>query len=290
MTAITFNKVYIYDHVRQLLAVGDTFCPIRDTGPMNKTAILAHRGVDNKIIFRALGPDRIPFDISFSQQVYARIIDPTNNTVVIEKLCNLGPAKGIITLELNSGDIADIASGLYSMVLIRTEEFVAGTPNYYIEKPLYSDMQDNISMEIEITDQALKTPLPSITILPEHWVQDVLSPLTGQPRPCFYTSRIPGGRVMNHKDSVQSFSVYTENFTGVLEIWGTLEETPSAYLDDTRWFKIYPSSMSQDIEYIGYTGTQAWTFSANVLFMKFRYFPSTEVLDPGKVLKLIVRN
>ena len=286
---ITFHKVFLYDHVRQLLAVDDIFCPLRDNGPMNKNPILAHKGIDNRIIFRALGPDRVPVDIACTQQVYARIIDVMNNTVALEKLCRLGPAKGLITLELDSGDIVDVAPGLYQMVLIRTEEFVSNIPGYYIEKPLYSDMNDNISMEIEITEQAFKAPLPSITLLPKDWTPVILSPVMGAPRPCFYTQRIAGGRILNHKESVQSFSTYTENFTGVLETWGTLEETPDAYLNDLRWFKIYPSSMSQDIEFTGYTGTQAWTFSANFLWLKFRYFPSTAVLDPGKFSKLIVR-
>jgi len=47
--------------------------------------------------------------------------------------------------------------------------------------------------------------------------------------------------------------------------------------------------MSSDIEFIGYTGTQAWTFSANVMWLKFRYFPSTAVADPGRMVKVIVR-
>jgi hypothetical protein len=286
---ITFHKMYLYDHVRQLLAVGDTFCSCKDNGPMNKNPLKAHKGIDNKLIFRVLGPDRIPVDIACNQQVFARIIDPDNRAIVLEKLCRLGPAKGIITLELDSGDITDIHAGLYTMVLIRTEEFVVNVPDYYVEKPLYSDYDDNIAMEIEITEQGLKSPVPSVTLLPKDWTPDILAPLTVNPRPCFYTGRIPGGRVLNHKESVQSFSTYTEHFTGILEIWGTLEETPDPYLNDTRWFKIYPSSMSQDIQFTGYTGTQAWTFAANFMWLKFRYFPSTEVLDPGVLEKLIVR-
>lgn len=286
---INFHKVYLYDHVRQLTAIGDTFCPCKDNGPMTKNPIKAHKGIDNKVIFRALGPDRVPFDIACTDQVYARIIDPDNRMVVLEKLCRLGPAKGIITLELDSGDICDIHAGLYTMVLIRTENFVEGIPDYYIEKPLYSDINDNVAMEIEITEQAFKAPLPSVEIKPEDWTPDILMPTFGPPTPCFYSKRIPGARVLNHKESVHSFSTYTENFTGILEIWGTLEETPDPYLSSTRWFKIYPSTMSTDIEFIQYTGTQAWTFSANFMWLKFRYFPSTQVLDPGVLKKLIVR-
>jgi hypothetical protein len=256
---------------------------------MNKDPIKIHKGIDNKAIFRVLGPDRAVQAIPCDQEVYARIIDLENKTIVLEKLCRLGPAKGIITLELDGGDIVDIHAGLYQMVLIRTQQFVSNVPGYYIEKPLYSDINDNISMEIEITEQALKAPLPSFTLLPKDWTPDMLIPVNAPPKAGFYSSRIPGGRVLNHKESVHSFSTYTKNFTGVLEIWGTLEETPDAYLNDTRWFKIYPSSMSVDIEFIGYTGTQAWTFAANFMWLKFRYFPSTAVLDPGVMEKLIAR-
>ena len=286
---ITFHKVYMYDHVRQLLAVGDTFCSCKDNGPMHNNPILAHKGIDNKIIFRALGPDRVPYDVSCGQQVYARIMDPDNRKIVLEKLCRLGPAKGIITLELDGGDIALVAPGIYTMVLIRTESFVAGVADYYVEKPLYSDMYDNVQMEIEITEQAFKAPLKSFTLEPKDWTPDLTVPTVGPVTPSFYSPRIPGGRVLNHINSVHSFSTYTQNFTGILEIWGSLEEAPDPYLSSTRWFKIYPTSMSRDIEFIGYTGTQAWTFSANFMWLKFRYIPSTQVLDPGIMLKLIAR-
>ena len=164
---VTFHKMYLYDHVWQLLAVGDTFCPCKDNGPMNNTIPLkAHKGLDNKLIFRVLGPDRVPYDIACDQQVYARIIDPDSRVVVLEKLCRLGPAKGIITLELDGGDLALIHAGLFEIVLIRTQEFVSNIPGYYIEKPLYSDLNDNVAMEIEITEQAFKAPLPSILFFP----------------------------------------------------------------------------------------------------------------------------
>jgi len=286
---VTFHKLYLYDHVRELLLVGDTFCPCKDNGPMHKNPIKAHKGVDNKIIFRALQPDRSPATVDCDQQIYARIVDPKNRKIVLEKLCRLGPAKGLITLILDEGDIVDVHAGLYEMVLIRTENFVAGVNDYIVQKPLYSDMYDNISMEIEITEQAFKAPLQPFVLNPEDWTSDILIPTFGPPTPCFYSPRIPGARVQNHKESVHTFSTYTQNFTGVLEIWGSLEETPDPYLNHARWFKIFPSTMSTDIQFFAYTGTQAWTFSADFMWLKFRYFPSTEVLDPGIMKKLIVR-
>jgi hypothetical protein len=238
---ITYHKLYLYDHVHQLLSVGDTFCcHPKDNGPMNKIPLKAHKGLDNVLIFRVLSPDRVPVDVACGKQVYARIINPDNRTIVLEKLCHLGPAKGLIKLSLDSGDLAVIDPGLFTMVLISTEQFVVGSVDEYIQKPLYSDLQDNVSMEIEITEQALKTPLPSFTLGPKDWTPDVLIGTFTPPEPCFYSPRIPGARVQNHINSVHSFSTYTENFTGRLEIWGTLEESPEPYLSDSRWFKIYP--------------------------------------------------
>jgi len=287
---VTFHKLFLYDHVWELLALGDQLCPVKDNGPMNNvTPLKAHKGIDNKLIFRALNPDRSPINFPNCYQIYARIIDPENRTIAFEKLCRLGPAVGLITLELDAGDIVDLHAGTYNLVLIRTQEFVVGAADYITEKPLYSDMNDNVVMQLNITEQALKVPLPSVVIRPNDWVKDILVPVMGPPGPCYYTSRIPGARVLNHKESVHTFSTFTKNATGVLEIFGTLEETPDPYLNDARWFKIYPSTMAQDITFTGYTGTQAWTFDANFMFLKFRYFPSTQVLDPGILEKLIVR-
>jgi len=289
MSDITFNKLYLYDHVRQLLMVDDTFSSYKDTGPMSKNPIKIHKGIDNKAIFRVLGPDRAPLDISCNQQVYARIMDPDNRRVVLEKLCRLGPAKGIITLELDGGDIASLHAGLYNMVLIRTQDFVSGMQGEFVERPLFSDIDDNVAMEIEITEQAFKAPKPSTTYLPKDWTPDMNIPVFGPVVDSFYTGRIAGARVLNHINSVHSFSTYTINFTGIVEIWGTLEESPNPTPSAARWFKIYPSTTSQDIEFLGYTGTQAWTFAANFMWLKFRYIPSKEVLDPGVLEKLIVR-
>lgn len=286
---ININRVYMYDHVRQLTVIDDLLCLCKDTGPMSKNPIKAHKGLDNSIVFRALGPDRVPYNIAANQEVYARIIDPDNRTVVLEKLCRLGPSKGLITLELDSGDIAPLHAGLYNMVLIRTKEFISGVADYYRELPLFSDYDSNVAMEIEITQQAFKTPVDSFTVLAPDWTPDLIVPVNGPRINCFYTSRIPGARVMNHIFSVHSFSTYTRNFTGILEIFGSLEENPDAYLNSSRWFLINPASDNRFIEYTAYTGTQHWTFTADIMWLKFRLTPSTSVEDPGEMVKLIVR-
>ena len=285
-----FRKVYSYDNVVQLLTVGDNFCVCRgDNAPMNSTTLRVHRGVDNKLIFRALGPDRVPFNIPPNQVVYGRIIDPDNNALMLERICKVGPAKGIITLELDAADASTLHTGLYSLILIRTEVSIADLSDYRLEKPMFSDFENNISMDLEVTDQAMKQPANSFVITPDKWTTDLSVPNASVPIPSFYSSKIPGNRTLNKSSSVHTFSAYADHCYGTLEIWGSLEEEPDAYAAPTRWFKVYPSSMSNDITFVNYSGTQAWSFQANISWLKFRYIPSQAVLDPGKLLKLTVR-
>lgn len=286
---INTHSIFIYEIIHHVTVSDGCFCLEKDNGNMHKNPIKVHRGIDNKVIFRALQPDRTVYNIACDQEVYARIIDNESRKIVKEKKCTTGPAKGVIALILDSGDLAPIPPGTYSMVLIRRKAFVEGQANEHILLPIYTDRDNNITMAIEVTEQAEKYPRPETIILPENWTPDLNIKNEGPLVPSFYTKSIPGARVNNHIDSVHTFSTYTEKFTGTLEIWATLEETPSPYLDRDRWFKIFPSTMSQDIEFINYTGTQAWSFVSNFMWIRFRYVPSSEVADPGTLAKLIVR-
>jgi len=288
----SYIDLYAYDHVYQLLFTdGSPLCNnFSDNPPMNLRPLKAHRGLNNRLIFRVLDPNRSPVNLC-NYQVYARVIDPDNNTIVLEKLARQGTSIGTIFLELDSGDIVDLHAGMYNMVLVATQPFVLGQNaiGSYVDKPLFTDFTNDVQMTLEITDQAFIAPIPSVEIYESLWTGDSFYPTGAPPSYGFYSSAIAGSRVMNHKNSVHSFSTYTQNFTGVLEIFGTLDETPDPYLDSTRWFKIYPSSMSKEIEYFNYTGTVAYTFSANVMWIKFRYFPSTAVANPGRMVKLVAR-
>lgn len=286
----SIHNLYQYEHVYQLLFTDDNLCFCRDNGPMNLIPLKIHKGLDNSLIFRVLDPDRSAVNMC-NYQIFGRISDPANGTIVLEKLARQGSAKGTVFFELDAGDITDIHSGTYNFVLIATQPFVTGYHEIgaIIEKPLYVNYNNDVQMELVITEQALHDPVPSVVIYEGDWTGDSFFPTGAPPSFGFYSKAIAGARVLNHRSSVHSFSTYTENFTGFLEVFGTLDETPSPYLDASRWFKIYPSTMSQDIEYIGYTGTTAYTFTANIMYLKLRYIPSTQVLDPGHMKKIIFR-
>jgi hypothetical protein len=289
MAAVSYHPVYAYDNVHQLLFTGGNLCYCKDGGILNYNNLKLHKGVDNELIFRVLDPNRTPVDMSCDYQIYGRIIDTDTGVIVLEKLCRLGPAKGIIKFIVDAGDFESVPSGMYSMVLIASKPFVTGSLDQFTDHALYSDMNNNVAMDLEITEQAFRGPLPEIVYTPSDWTGDIIVPVNGPPVPGFYTGRIPGARVQNHRSSVHTFSTYTTAFTGTLYIWGTLSESPDPYLSKNRWFKIYPSASAQDIQYTKYTGTQAWSFTADVMWLQFGYVPSLSTKTPGTLNKLIIR-
>ena len=147
---VSVHKLYRYDHIYQLLFTDNSYlCLCRDNAPMNQQPCKVHKGIDNRLIFRVLDPDRNPVNMC-SYQIYGRLTDPNNNTIVLEKLARLGTAKGMIFLELDAGDLTDIHAGMYNFVLIATQPFVVGQNEIgsYIEQPMFVNFNDDVQMTL----------------------------------------------------------------------------------------------------------------------------------------------
>lgn len=291
----TINDLYLYDDIRRLLLCDDQItCLDTDNGPMNRREIKVHKGLDNTLKFRVFDPDRNPVNIC-NYQLFGRLFNTENRELVLEKPCRTTTAKGMVFLDLNEGDIANIAKGLYDLVIVGQKDFVPGVIGESTTTPFYSDFVNNIVQTVLITDQAERVPRPSYIIGETDWTMQRVraenspSAIIDQ----FYSSTIPANRVQNHINGTHSFSVYTDQdnkFTGTLEILGTLDQNPQSDPSTDHWFNIEVVTGSQDLEFINFFGTDAFTFNANVMFLKFRYTPSVEVENPGLLKKIIVRS
>ena len=303
----SLHKLYLYEDIRRLFFVDDKLtCLGTDNAPMNKRNLKIHKGVDNHLKFRVFDPDRKPVKL-MNVDVYARLVSCTTREIVLEKRCRLGTATGMLFLDILEGDIKDKAIGLHEIVIIRSKEFVANQPDEYILDPFFTDFDGNVVATAEITDQGQTDPVDSHYLYPADWTNssELTSPVPpycgpqpakqlvqrkahGAPFPYYYSKAIPGGRVRNHINGTHTFSVYAENFTGVLEILGTLEETPPA-IESNAWFRINPSTMTDFVQFINFSGTEAFFFQGNFMWLRFRYTPDTNVTDPGSLKKIIVR-
>lgn len=288
----SLNDLYLYDDVRRLLLNDDqTTCLDTDNAPMNKRNIKVHKGVDNILKFRVFNPDRQPVNIC-NYDMMARIFNTENRELVLQRPCRTNTAKGMLFLDLDEGDIANLAEGLYEIVIVGQQQFAPSTVGKYATTtPFYTDFDSNIVATIELTGQAERVPLPTYTI--DEWTMTrLLWQGSGPLVDTYYSSSIPGARVQNHTWSTHSFSIHVneaDKFTGTLEVLGTLDINPYEDPNSGHWFKIQVVTGSDYLEFIDFFGTEAYTFSANIMFLKFVYTPSTEVENPGRINKILVR-
>jgi hypothetical protein len=260
---------------------------------MNRREIKVHKGMDNTLKFRVFDPDRKPINIC-TYQLYGRLFNTENRELVLEKPCRTNTAIGMLFLDLNEGDIANLAQGLYELVIVGQKDFVPGRIGESLTTPVFTDTDSNIVTTVRITGQAERVPRPSFIIEEDDWTEQRTlvngnTPIISQ----FYSSTIPAGRVQNHTNSTHSFSVYTDQdnrFTGTLELLGTLDINPQSDPTTDHWFNIQVVTGSEMLEFIEFFGTQAFSFEANVMFFKFRYTPSMEVVEPGTLKKIILRS
>jgi len=63
--------------------------------------------------------------------------------------------------------------GMYNMVMIATQPFVLGQNliGSYVDKPLFTDFNNDVQMTIEITEQAFVAPIPSVEIYEDMWTR-----------------------------------------------------------------------------------------------------------------------
>jgi hypothetical protein len=301
----SINNLYLYDRVTQLLINENNFCYCKGNAPMNLRPLKIHKGLDNTLNFRALDPDRNPVKL-VDRQIYARIIDPQNSTIVLEKLCRLGTATGMIFLDLYEGDINDLHSGLYNMCLISTRNFVPNTVGEVMSSAIFTDTDSNVNMTLEISEQAFIAPLPTYSITngtgqqPPYelgWTEFLLAWQGNMMTEAFYSGAIPGSRVKNHKDGLHTISIESNGFTGTIEIYGSLDPTPTpAIYPLSSLFRIWPSTLADHIDLNSFIGTEAYSFQANIMWLKIVCKPAptdltvTPVQELQKLTKILVRS
>ena len=286
---ISTQHLYLYKDVRRLLLKRDRFTnDVMDNAPMNKRPMKLHKGVDNILHFRVFNPDRTPANVC-DTTVYARIINLDSHELLIERQVHKGTAKGFMSLEILESDLTDIHVGLYKIVLVKSDNLLPGVVGEYTNSAFYTDYSNNIDMTVEVTDQANRSPRPSIIINNDEWTENrYFDTVSNMRQSRFFTEAIPTPRARGMISNLHSFSVQADNYTGKLKVYGTLDQTPNP--DISRgWFNIKAYDDADYIDFIEYTGTRFFSFEGNYMWLKFVYFPDpTE--NTGSIVKVIERS
>ena len=225
--------------------------------------ITLHRGVDNTHYFRVRNRDMKRQNVS-GLVVMAKIVDRMNGDKVFEKRL-IQTDDDQFSLNVLEGELLEVEPGYYEMVLESMEMFDTNNYEHNPRQPLYRDLNGEIRFEVEVTGHADSTPRPSREeIKPfEKWLPTLKDGVT-----VYSSSAIPCNALRNHRNSLHTMSIQADNFSGTLEIYGTLELDPPP--DNNSWFPVTVQDLPvNEIQMDKFTGTHAFNVVGNLYWVKY---------------------
>ena len=262
-------KLYLYDTTIDLV-VSSTSIYV-DNKPMNNRILSAHKGVTNEIYFNIRNRDRKLQNV-FSDTLRAYLIDPLTKKRMFTKVLENTSNVGIIKLVLVEGDLVNVEPGLYQIHITRsTQEDV--------DLPVFVDQNNNVRLDIKITDQTSVEPVPTQT---ETVFSQVANTMLGDSSNVFVSSALYGNQDNNFINAQHSIAIYTTTYTGNITIQGScITGVPDTDDLSKDWFHIetIPVSNSSSITHS--------TFSVNANWIRVIHTPDD---DLGSVNKVMLRN
>lgn len=250
MTTLTNGTLYLYDTVIDLTLTGNQYH--LDNRPMNTRHLKAHRGLTNTLHFRVTDRDRVSQNM-YNRVTTAVITDPQERTQVLVKHTTTGLDPNVITLTLTPSDLRDLEAGIYEMYLQTQGNLSAETT------PLYSTQNNDLSFELEITDQGRVDPRPT-------QVSDSMFIGVGN---IVVSGALRGNMSGNHTNPQHTMAITTEAFTGNITVQTSqLNNVPSEEANSSHWADLFT------VEANNSTSIHSFTFLANTNWLRVKYTPA----------------
>lgn len=265
------HKLYLYQDTVELVINTDGLGIYVDNRPMNIRKFLAHKGVTNEIFFTVRNRDRKLQNV-FNETVRAHIVSPSTRTRLLSRTLEHTADVGKMKLTFLEGDLQNIETGLYHIYLTRT------SADQY-DRPFYSDQNNNVRFDIEITDQTAIEPVPTQE---ETNFTQVANTLLGDSANIFVSSAMYGNLDRNFVNAQHTIGIYTDTFTGNITIQGScITGVPEQEYNSLDWFDISTIALSNS------SAIAHQTFSINANWVRIKYTPDDV---SGTVSKVLLRN
>jgi hypothetical protein len=260
-------KLYLYDTTIDLVVSANSIYV--DNKPMNNRILSAHKGVNNEIYFNIRDRDRKLQNV-FSDVLRVYLIEPDAKRRILTKTLENTSDVGIVKLVLTDGDLVNVDAGLYQIHITRSTQ-------EDIDLPVYVDQNNNVRLDIRITDQSSVEP---VATQQETVFTQTANTMLGDSSNVFVSSALYGNLEKNFIDSQHTIGIYTTSYTGNITIQGScLIGVPD--IDDMSkdWFNIETVALS-NVSSITHR-----TFQINANWIRIAHTP-----DSGTVDKIVLRN
>lgn len=262
------NKLFLYENNIDLVVTTTDFYV--DNRPMNTRYLKAHKGLTNDLTFTVRDRDRKLQNVA-PDTVRAYIVHPTTKQRIVSKIAVNTNDVGKFSVTLTEGDLANVEPGRYYMYLTRSRGETQ-------DVPLYSDQDNNIRFDLEITNQTGTEPKPTQSSTD---LIQVSSTGQGDPSNVFVTSALAGNLEYNFPNAQHSIAIYMDGYTGNITIQGScFINVPDNDESSTDWFDIKELSVTDANTTIQYDN-----FIVNCNWVRLVSEPTT-----GSITKVALRN
>lgn len=262
------NKLFWYENNIDLVVTTTDFYV--DNRPMNNRHLKAHKGLTNELIFTVRDRDRRIQNVS-ADVVRAYVVHPTTKQRIITKIAQNTTDVGKFSVVLTEGDLANINPGRYYMYLTRSRSEILDTP-------LYTDQDNNIVFDLEITDQTGVQPKPTQNVSSLLQISDTSQ---GDSSNVFVSSALLGNLEQNYPNAQHSVAIYLSGYTGTLSIQAScFTNVPDNDESSTDWFNV-----EQIVVDDANTSIVNSNFIVNCNWVRIVSYPTT-----GSVSKVSLRN
>jgi hypothetical protein len=199
------------------------------------------RGVQNEILFFVRDLDRNSANTTLFSQVTITIVDWESATVLLTRNLSVVDAPtALYQLTILASETANWDTGplRWTITVTRMDGSVV---------PLWTDMNYSANSVLEVTAGPTPPPASPIILNPSTWTITNMVPISDQ---------LPGSAQLGYQNGVQTFAVYPSNFTGSLEIDGTLAQQPGS----NDWFAIQTNNFvaANTLSTINVIGNYIW--------------------------------
>lgn len=261
------NRLFLYENKIDLVVeAGNLYVDNRN---MNLRKQVAHKGVTNEITFTVRDRDRRPQNVQ-GTQMFVHIVHPRTGRRLVSRELERKSDVGIVKLYLTESDLNGIPAGLYVGVVTRNT-MQAG------DLPVYTDQNNNITFDIEITDQAFVTPAPTQTT--SNFVKLSTDIINGEN--IWVSDLLLGNVKYNHAHPNHSQVLKLDDFTGDIYIQASCySEVDNTNAESTQWFTVKHLTFTDST-----TGPELVNFSVNAEWIRVVYHSVT-----GSITQVQLRN